>query len=199
MPHVRSIHLGKEQGTNAHAQAITPFIYRLACLYHPRNGCCLVSDQPLHAATGNGYFSQVILPNNKLSRLTLKKDDFEDEQNHSSNHYDNKYHNGYGRISRVHLRKEAPETQQESTRADLARSDYSTYEQEHDNAESDCNQAQQAAEKAKREAANIDIEQDKRQEFQRGFDAGYDRGVQAVIRQLQAEGIIEPDEPGEAE
>jgi hypothetical protein len=32
-----------------------------------------------------------------------------------------------------------------------------------------------------------------------GFSAGYDAGVQAVIRQLQAEGIIGPDEPGEAE
>jgi hypothetical protein len=32
-----------------------------------------------------------------------------------------------------------------------------------------------------------------------GFDFGYDAGVQAVIRQLQAEGVIDADEPSEDE
>src|SRR5450759_428187 len=143
MPHFRSIYLGKEQDTNVHSQTITPFIHCLACLYHSWNGRCLMSDELLHTATGNRHLSQAILPNNKLSRLTLQNVEFEDEQNQSSNHYESTYQNCYDRTCRVQLRKEAPETQQESPWADLAGSNYSTYEQEHDNAESDCSHAQE--------------------------------------------------------
>jgi len=32
-----------------------------------------------------------------------------------------------------------------------------------------------------------------------GFDYGFDAGVQAVIRQLQDDGVIDADEPGEGE
>src|SRR6266496_4426957 len=143
MPHFRSIYLGKEQDTKVHAQTITPFIHCLTCLYHSWNGRCLISDEPAHTATGNRHLSQATLPNNKLSRFTSYNVEFEDEQDHSSNHYESKDYSRYRRICRVQLRKEAPETQQESPWADLAGSNDSTYEQEHDTAESDCSHAQE--------------------------------------------------------
>ena len=33
--------------------------------------------------------------------------------------------------------------------------------------------------------------------FAAGFDFGWDAGVQAVVKQLQADGVIDADEPGE--
>ena len=33
--------------------------------------------------------------------------------------------------------------------------------------------------------------------FDAGFDFGFDAGVQTVLKQLQADGVIDADEPGE--
>src|SRR5947207_10661567 len=142
VPNGRSIHLRKEQDTHMHSQTITPCMHCLTCLFHPRNGRCLVPNKPLDTVTGNCHLSKAILPHNDVSSLTLKNVEFEGEQNQSKNHDNNAYHNGYARICRVQPRKEAPQTHQESTWADLGRSNYTACQQEHDNGESDCRQAQ---------------------------------------------------------
>lgn len=52
---------------------------------------------------------------------------------------------------------------------------------------------------AKDAAKDLDINAVRRAEFLRGWDQGYDAGVQAVIKQLQDDGVIDADEPEASE
>ena len=73
----------------------------------------------------------------------MSHDEFETEHDHRNKYYKSTDDHCDRRIGRGQLREVAPQTQQESHWADLARANDSAYEQEHDDAESDDNQAQE--------------------------------------------------------